>query len=139
MWVLRLLEAAMARAYAHLTVEVGEVADSDAEELAELTNRLRNELLEFDVDAVELTSTREAPDSSKGVGLLAAGGLVVRFALGDGRLQSIIDGIRAWLARQHRRSIKLTLEGDSLELTGVTSAEQDRLVEFWLKRHANTG
>jgi hypothetical protein len=123
--------------YAHLTVEVTAGADSDAEELAELTNQLRNELLEFDVDAVDLPSAGEAPDLSKGIGLLAAGGLVVRFVLGDGRLQSIIDGIRSWLARQHRRSIKLTLDGDSLELTGVTSAEQDRLVEFWLIRHAD--
>ena len=81
----------------------------------------------------------EAPDSSKGVGLLAAGGLVVRFVLRQDLLQSIIDGIRSWLGRQHARSIKLTLDGDSLELTGVSSAEQDRLVELWVMRHAGAG
>ena len=122
-----------------LTVEVEATADTDAEELAQLTNRLRDELLGLDVDAVYAASGGQAPDSSKGVDLLAAGGLVVRFVLRQDLLQSIIDGVRSWLGRQHARSIKLTLDGDSLELTGVSSAEQDRLVELWVMRHAGAG
>jgi hypothetical protein len=122
-----------------LTVEVAATADADAEELAQLTNRLRDELLGLDVDAVYSASGGEAPDSSKGVGLLAAGGLVVRFVLRQDLLQSIVDGVRSWLGRQHGRSIKLTLDGDLLELTGVTSAEQDRLVELWVTRHGGAG
>jgi hypothetical protein len=122
-----------------LTVKVEVTADTDVEELAQLTGRLRDELLDLDVDAVKPVSGGEAPDSSKGVGLLAAGGLVVRFVLRQDLLQSIIDGIRSWLGRQHARSIKLTLDGDSLELTGVSSAEQDRLIELWVMRHARAG
>jgi hypothetical protein len=56
-----------------LAVEVEPQADVDAEELAQLTNRLRIELLGLDVDAVQSTSEGEAPDSSKGIDLLAAG------------------------------------------------------------------
>ncbi len=122
-----------------LTVEVEATADTDAEELAQLTNRLRDELLGLDVDAVYLASGGEAPDSSKGVDLLAVGGLVVRFVLRQDLLESIIDGVRSWLGRRHARSIKLTLDGDSLELTGVSSAEQDRLVELWVIRHGGAG
>ncbi len=129
------LEAAVAVGRGELTVEVKATADADAEELAQLTNRLRDELLDLDVDAVYAASGGEAPGSSKGLDLLAAGGLVVRFVLRQELLQSIIDGIRSWLGRQHARSIKLTLDGDSLELTGVSSAEQDRLVELWVMRH----
>jgi hypothetical protein len=54
-------------------------------------------------------------------------------------LQSIIDGLRSWLGRQHARSIKLTLDGDSLELTKASTAEQDRLVELWVMRHGGAG
>lgn len=120
---------------AELRVTVQATADTDTEELAQLTNRLRDELLSLDVDTIHLASGGDAPDSSKGIDLLAAGGLVVRFALRQELLQSVIDGIRSWLARQHARSIKLTLDGDSLELTGVSSAQQDRLVELWVMRH----
>jgi hypothetical protein len=133
------LEAAVTVGRGELTVQVEAIADTDAEELAQLTNRLRDELLDLDVEAVYSASGGAAPDSSKGVGLLAAGGLVVRFVLRQDLLQSIIDGVRSWLGRQHARSIKLTLDGDSLELTSVTSAEQDRLVELWVTRHAGAG
>jgi hypothetical protein len=118
-----------------LTVEVEAAADADFEELAQLTSRLRDELLGLDVDAVQAASDGDAPDSSKGFALLAAGGLVVRFVLRRDLLESIIEGVRSWLVRQHARSIKLTLDGDSLEVTGVRSAEQDRLVELWVMRH----
>lgn len=122
-----------------LTVEVETPADTDAEELAQLTNRLRAELLGLDVDAVNSVSSGEAPDSSKGIDMLAAGGLVVQFVLRQDVLQSIIDGVRSWLGRQHARSIKLTLDGDSLELTRVSTAEQNRLVELWMMRHGGAG
>jgi hypothetical protein len=129
------LEAAVTVERRELTVEVEAPADADAEELAQLTNRLRAELLGLDVDAVYSASDKEAPDSSKGVDLLAAGGLLVGFVLRPDVLQSIIDGIRSWLRRQRARSIKLTLDGDSLELTGVSTAEQNRLIELWVMRH----
>jgi hypothetical protein len=129
------LEAAVTVERRELTVEVEAPADADAEELAQLTNRLRAELLGLDVDAVYSASDKEAPDSSKGVDLLAAGGLLVGFVLRPDVLQSIIDGIRSWLGRQRARSIKLTLDGDSLELTGVSTAEQNRLIELWVMRH----
>lgn len=122
-----------------LAVEVETPADTDAEELAQLTNRLRAELLGLDVDAVYFVSSGEAPDSSKGIDMLAAGGLMVQFVLRQDVLQSIIDGVRSWLGRQHARSIKLTLDGDSLELTRVSTAEQNRLVELWMMRHGGAG
>jgi len=125
--------------YGELRVAVQAAADTDTEELTQLTNRLRDELLDLDVEAVSLADGGEAPDSSKGIGLLAAGGLVVRFVLRQDLLRSIIDGIRSWLGRQHARSIKLTLDGDSLELTCVSSAAQDRLVELWIMRHGGAG
>lgn len=121
-----------------LTVEVEAAADSDAEELAQLTNRLREELRGLDVEAVYSASGGEAPDSSKGIDLLAAGALVVQFVLHPDVLESIIDSVRLWLGRQRARSIKLTLDGDSIELTRASTAEQDQLVELWMMRHGGT-
>lgn len=113
--------------------------DQDAEEVFELTQGLRGELLELDLDTVELASGGEAPDGSKGPELLAIGGLAIRFALQSSVLKSVVDTTVAWLGRQGARSVKLTLGGDTLELTGVSSDEQNRLVDQWISRHADDG
>ena len=116
-------------------VEIDADPGDDAEYLARLTYRLRDELLALDVDNVELAAG-EAPDGSMGVSVLATGGLVVRFVTQD-VLRSIVSSARSWLARQHCRSIKLTLDGDSLEVTGISSAAQDELIGLWVARHVN--
>jgi hypothetical protein len=111
--------------------------DRDEEELFELTQGLREELLELDVDEVALGSDGAAPDASKGPELLALGGLAIKFMLNSAVLKSVVDTTVAWLGRQGARSVKLSLDGDSLELTGVSSEEQSRLVEQWIARHAD--
>src|ERR1700712_2496005 len=116
-------------------VEAGR--DYDDEELFQLTQGLRAELLELDVDAVGLGSEGEAPDGAKGLELLAIGGLVGKFALNSAGLKSVVDTTTAWLGRQGARSVKLSLDGDTLELTGVSSDEQSKLVEQWIARHAD--
>jgi hypothetical protein len=123
------------------TGELGAVLDPgpdhDAEETFELTQRLRAELLELDVDAVELEAGGEAPEGTKGAELLAIGGLAVKFVLNSAVLKSVVESTTAWLGRQQARSVKLTLDGDTLELTGVSSEDQSRLADQWIARHAD--
>jgi hypothetical protein len=114
-------------------------ADYEADELLELAQGLRGELLELDVDAVRLGIEGVAPDGAKGVELLAFGGLSIQFALKSPVLRSVVDTTVAWLGRQQARSVRLTLDGDTLEVTGVSSDEQCRLVEQWVARHADDG
>ena len=126
----------MAAGSGDLSVELQAGPDTDAEELARLTGRLRAELLDLDVDAVQQLAGGEVPQDSKGAGWAAAGGLVVRSAASPEVLTSLIRGIRSWLGRNRVRSVKLTLDGDALEVSGVSSAEQDRLIDLWVTRHA---
>jgi hypothetical protein len=127
----------VAGARVQLAAVVDAGPDSDAEELAELTQLLRGQLLELDVDAVEPATGGEPPAGSKSVELLAIGGLVVQFAMKSEILKSVVDATAAWLGRQHGRSVKLTLDGDTLEVSGVSSDEQRRLVDLWVARHAD--
>ena len=113
--------------------------DHDAEELSELTQRLRGELLELDVDVAALEDGGELPEGAKGVELLALGGLAIRFALNSTVLRAVVDTTVGWLGRQRARSVKLTLDGDTLEVTGVSSGEQSQLIEQWVARHADGG
>jgi len=114
--------------------------DVDDEELAALTSRLRRELLDLDVDdVVPESSSGEAPADSKGVAVGAIGGLLVQFALSPDGLRTVVSSVRSWLSRQHVRSVKLSLDGDTCEVSGLDSDEQRRLVDLWIVRHAGEG
>ena len=123
---------------AALTVQVAVGPDGDAEEVAQATSQLRRELLELDVDAVDVPEAGEPPPGSRAVDVTALGALVVN--LTDPQLlAAVVATVRSWLAGSSRRSIKLQLGGDVLELTGVSSSEQRRLTDEWLTRHAPPG
>lgn len=126
----------MAAAAGELSVELQAALDADAEELAQLVGRLRAELLDLDVNAVQQPVHGEAPEESKGTGWLAAGELMVRLVTNPEVLASIIAGVQSWLRRNSARSVKLTIAGDALEVSAVSSAEQDRLIDLWVARHA---
>jgi hypothetical protein len=118
-----------------LSVQPQPGPDTDAEELAELVGRLRTELLDLDVDAVRQPTHGEAPEGSKAAGLVTVGELVVRLMTSPEVLASIIGAVGSWVRRNRVRSVKLTLDGDALEVTGVSSAEQERLIDLWVTRH----
>jgi hypothetical protein len=123
---------------ATLSVQVAVGPDGDAEEVAQATVQLRRELLDLDVDAVGMPPAGEPPPESRAVDVAALGVLAVNLA--DSQLlAAVVSAVRSWLVGSPRRSIKLQLGGDALELTGVSSKEQRRLTDEWLARHAPPG
>jgi hypothetical protein len=122
---------------ATLGIQLAVTPDDDTEEVAEATLRLRRELLDLDVEAVQVPQAGEAPPGTRAVELAALGALAV--TIGHSQLLGpLVAAIRAWLAGSPQRSIKLELDGDALELTGVSSQEQRRLTDEWLRRHTGT-
>jgi len=119
---------------AQLTLRVDD-EEADPEELAELALRLRRELLGLDVERVELLRVGEPPPGTRAVDLVALGTLLVTFAKPE-LLVGVVAAIQAWLAGSRQRSVKVTLDGDVLELTGLSSKEQRRVADEWLGRHA---
>jgi hypothetical protein len=117
-------------------IQVAVGPDDDAEEVADATLGLRRELLDLDVEAVELPRAGEAPPGARAVELAALGALVVTVTQSD-LLGPIVAAVRSWLAGQPQRSIKLELDGDTLQLTGLSSKDQQRLADEWLRRHTS--
>jgi len=124
------------REQADLQIELG-LGDADPAEVDEVTSRLRNELLELDVDRVQRASAGEAPPGTRAVELVALGGLVVSLARNSDKIAAVVRTLQGWLVRDSARTIKLELDGDSIEVSGVSSADQERLIAAFIERHAS--
>ncbi len=118
-----------------LTIELVDTgADPDA--LDELTGNLRLELLELDVDSVVPVAAGPAPLGSKGLELAAVGALLVQLKGSAALVGSVVTTIRSWLQRgpsTSQRTLKITVEGHTLELGNATAEQQQQLVEQFLQ------
>ena len=52
-------------------------------------------------------------------------------------LRAVVTAIRAWLGRGDgtRRTVRLELDGDALELSQASAADQERLIGLFISRH----
>lgn len=111
--------------------------DADDDELERSTAVLRAELLKLDVEDVTAVSAGPAPDGSRAPDLAAIGNLLVTVAQLPETLRQLVRAIRIWLPRSEViHSVELTLDGDRLMVSGVSSESQERLIEAWLSAHA---
>jgi hypothetical protein len=114
---------------------------ADVEQLDVLTGYLRGELLQLDVEDVAALRTDEAPAGSRAFDPAAVGGLLVTLGHSADGLRSVVTAVREWLRRGvgTRRMVRLELDGDALELSEASAAEQDRLIDLFISRHATQG
>jgi hypothetical protein len=82
-----------------LIVRIIPADDGDEEASAGLARRLRAELLDLDVDAVEPVSADRVPEGAKGLPSLA-GTLAVRW--GAAGLTAVLVKVRDWVTRNGR-------------------------------------
>jgi hypothetical protein len=117
-------------------VQVDE-AGADPERVDAVARMLRDELVQLDVEDVSAASGGPAPDGTRGLDLVAAGGLLVSLGSSD-LLRSVVATVRGWLTRSPAggRSVKIEVDGDVLELSNASQEDQDRLVAMFLDRHA---
>ncbi|GAA3562341.1 hypothetical protein [Kribbella ginsengisoli] len=121
-------------------VRVGVLEDgADAARLEELALLLRQELLTLDVRSVEQVREGDAPAGTRG-GLAAVAGLLsVSVVPGLQAVGAVVAVVRDWLRRSGGgHTIKLSMDGDTIELTGATDEVQQRLVDAWVRKHSGT-
>jgi len=106
--------------------------EDDVEVLAELTNRLRGELLDLDVEAVELIPDAIVPHGSKGLAT-AVGWLAAQ--LGPEALRAVLVKVTNWATR-NGREVEVSYGGDTLKLGWATREQQQEVIDAWLARHA---
>lgn len=110
-------------------------ASADLETVDELTADLREELLQLDVDAVVPVPAGPAPAGSKGAEAIAVGALLLQLHSSLPLLQAVLTAARAWLTRRAApgRTVKVTVDGSSLELSAATVDQQQRLVDEFVR------
>lgn len=113
-------------------------AGAGPERLDLLTGHLRRELLQLDVEDVTALPGGPPPSGSRAFDVAAVGGLLVTLGQSAGGLRAAVGAIRRWLARGDgiRRTVRLELDGDVLELSEASVGDQDRLVSLFVDRHA---
>jgi hypothetical protein len=117
-----------------LILQVLPVADSDAEELVDLAAELHAELLSVDGTSVAARPAETVPEGAKGLGNVA-GWLVAQFGTLDG-LRALVTAVRGFAARTGR-TVDVSIGGDHLKVTGVTSQQQEEIIDAWLARHGS--
>jgi len=111
---------------------------ADAERLEALTGQLRTELLQLEVDDVSALHVGQPPPGARVFDAVAVGGLLVSFGRSAAGLQGAVSAIRRWLAHGNgtRRTVRLEIDGDVLELSEATAADQGQLIKLFVDRHA---
>jgi hypothetical protein len=120
-----------------LSVQLAEDG-ADAERLDALTGYLRQDLLQLDVEDVTALRAGEPPPDARVFDVIAVGGLLVSLGRSAESLRAVLSAVRKWLARGDgvRRTVRLEIGGDVLELSEATVADQDRLIGLFIDRHS---
>jgi hypothetical protein len=102
-----------------------------------LTGYLRGELLQLDVENVTALPAGKPPPGSRAFDVAAMGALVIALGQSAEGLRSVVSAIRDWLRRGDgtRRTVRLELAGDALELSQASAADQQRLIELFVSRY----
>jgi hypothetical protein len=111
---------------------------ADAARLDAVTGYLRQDLVQLDVDDVTTLRAGPPPPGARAVDATAVGGLLVALGSSADGLRSVLSAIQAWLSRGSgvRRTIRLELGGDALELSQASAADQERLIGLFVSRHS---
>jgi hypothetical protein len=116
-------------AVGELILQVLPASDTDAGELADLATQLDAELV--GVHAVP-SPPGPSPGAAKGIGALVSW-LTVQFSSLDA-LRALIAVVRRWTTRTGR-TVEVSIDGDVLKVSGISSEQQGEIIEAWLARH----
>jgi hypothetical protein len=103
-----------------------------------LTGYLRAELLQLDVENVTTPRAGEVPPGARAADATVIGALLVALGQSSEGLRSVVSVIKGWLrpGQGTHRTVRLELDGDTLELSQATADDQEQLIELFVSRHA---
>ncbi|MGB8202813.1 MAG: hypothetical protein WCF33_24535, partial [Pseudonocardiaceae bacterium] len=79
----------------------------------------------------------QPPPGARAGEMLLAGALTVILAQSSKLLTALIETVQSWVSQGGGRSVKLDIDGDVLEVTGITRKDQRELIQIWIDRHTD--
>jgi uncharacterized protein YjiS (DUF1127 family) len=58
-------------------------------------------------------------------------------AQSSGLLTALIETVRSWVSLGGARSVRIEIDDDELEVTGVSRSDQRELIQAWIDRHSD--
>jgi len=127
-----LLEGSMFPPSSSLRISIDGGAGRDHEELGALAQRLRRDIQQLDVDAVDFVRECAAPAGAKGDPLTLA---TMAVTLAPIVLKSLFDMLQSWTARHNNATVTIEMGGDKLTMTGTPSKDQLAVIQAVLQKH----
>ena len=118
----------------HLTLSKDEY-DTNIE-IAKLSQQLRSELLKLNIENVDYHRKENLVNGTKAGDIISWETLIITLAASGSVISTLINFILGWVKRNEGRGVTLELNGNKLEVTGLSANEQKELVEIWLKRNS---
>lgn len=112
-----------------------DAADTDARDRDLFARQLRDELLALEVDEVQLAACNRVPRGAKGTAATSGDlliGLANSAAFGA-VMTSLVQVLRAWIARGQGRQVTMKDGERSLELTGASVEAQKQALEAFVR------
>jgi len=114
----------------HILVMVITDDEADASELRVLTQRLREELLETDVDNVQPVQTEDLPEGTKAIGVIDWSALWITLSQSGDVVVGLVGVLSSWIKRNQGVEVRLVLPNKaelSLKSANVT---QENIAEM---------
>lgn len=103
---------------------------ADPQLLERSSSAVRADLLMLDVDEVSRLIDGDAPPGTRGMTAAAFGALVVSIRGTVDLVTGVVSTVRSWIGRGNTaRTAEITIGDKTLRLTGVSTEQQDRLIE----------
>ncbi len=118
-----------------LTLRIATDSDADVEELAVLAVDLRGLLLELDIESAERLTRGQAPPGTRSGEMFVAGALTVMLARSKELVTTFFESVQWWVSLGAGRRVKIEIDGDSLEVNGLTKDDQHKLIQLFIDRH----
>lgn len=110
------------------------------EEVEKLSQQLRRELRSSDIDALTDVSRGSPPPNAKGGTAPWVAEWLITLSEASGALTTTVALIKDWLSRRTDKRLHkviMVIDGDTLEVSSATSAEQAALIRAFIQRHAS--
>ena len=117
-----------------LILHIDAGAEADKEEQARFARRLREDLGQLNVDAVEQVASGPALPGAKGDPVTLT---TLAVTLAPLVVSELMKTLRAWLSRHQHAKVTVESGGEKIVITGSPSKEEQQVMEAFINRHGH--